>query len=195
MTEPPRRRPFRGARWRAARGGVRHHPAPVPCRVLDQNEDDVPGRMGVEIPIRVPHHPRDQGGVDVRELMRKTLRYMINRGAFVVGIHHLQRAGPAGLPLLLPRAASPRVGYWGTAGRARPRSRQICVHRPGPPRPRPGKDHPDMMGVRRPVSHYGRCATDGESCCSRRPLALSDRPGARPVAGRAAGTAPAVTVL
>ena len=82
MTEPPRRRPFRGAGWRAARGGVRHHPAPVPCRVLDQNEDDVPGRMGGEMPIRVPHHPRDQGGVYVRELMRKTLCYMINRGAF-----------------------------------------------------------------------------------------------------------------
>ena len=194
MTEPPRRRPFRGAGWRAARGGVRHHPAPVPCRVLDQNEDDVPGRMGGEMPIRVPHHPRDQGGVYVRELMRKTLCYMINRGAF--GSEFITASVQARWTAVASAAGCVAEGrYWGTAGRARPRSRQICVHRPGPPRPRPGKDHPDMMGVRRPVSHYGRCATDGESCCSRRPLALSDRPGARPVAGRAAGTAPAVTVL
>ena len=73
----------------------RHHPQPVPGRVLDQHGHHVPGRMGVEMPVDVPHHPGDQGGVQSAELTRETMRDMINRDALEIGgHHHRQRAAP-----------------------------------------------------------------------------------------------------
>jgi hypothetical protein len=69
----PRRRVTCGA------GRDGHHPQPVPGRVLDQDGYGVPGRVGVEMSVGIPHHPRHQSGVQVRELTRKTLRYLINR--------------------------------------------------------------------------------------------------------------------
>ena len=92
MTDLPGQRPRHGAGMRAARRGG-HHPQPVPGRVLDQDGHDVPGRVRVEMPVCVPHHLRNQRGVQVGELTRKTLRYMINRAAFGIGGHHLQGAG------------------------------------------------------------------------------------------------------
>jgi hypothetical protein len=90
----------------AGRGG--HHPQPVPGRVLDQDGHDVPGRVRVEMPVRVPHHPRHQSGVQVRELTRETLRYMVNRGAFGIGGHHPQRAGPRRARSITQTDAPPR---------------------------------------------------------------------------------------
>ena len=49
------------------------------------------------MPVRVPHHPGHQVGVQVGELTRETLRDMVNRDAFGIGGHHLQRAGPGAL--------------------------------------------------------------------------------------------------
>ena len=72
-----------------------HHPQPVPRRVLDQDGHHVPGRVGVEMPVGVPHHPGHQGGVEDTELARETMRDTINRDALGIGgHHHRQRARP-----------------------------------------------------------------------------------------------------
>ena len=69
-------------------GRAGHHPQPVPGRVLDQDGHDVAGGVGVEMPVRVPHHPGHQVGVQVGELTRESLRDMINRGTLGFGGHY-----------------------------------------------------------------------------------------------------------
>ena len=72
-----------------------HHPQPVPRRVLDHDGHHVPGRVGVEMPVGVPHHPGHHGGVEDTELARETTRDTINRDALGIGgHHHRQRARP-----------------------------------------------------------------------------------------------------
>jgi hypothetical protein len=50
----------------SGRGG--HHPEPVPGCVLDEDGHHVTGGVGVEMPVRAPHHPVHQVGVQVGEL-------------------------------------------------------------------------------------------------------------------------------
>jgi len=74
----------------------RHHEQPIPGGVLDQDRHDVPGGVAIEMPVRVPHDPGHQVGVQGGELAREALRNMVNREVFGIGGHHLQLADPGG---------------------------------------------------------------------------------------------------
>jgi len=102
-----------------------HHAQPVPRRVLDQNGHEFTGRVAVEPPVHLPHHPRHHGRVNVRKPGRKTLRDMVDSDAFTVGNHDPDPGRPdpgpsIGHPVKHP-TPKPGSDHTATSGQVTPR--------------------------------------------------------------------------